>query len=221
MVAVLAAAVAFAAAPVSALPPPPPSIRITPPTSSVPVATKQTVTATVTVPGGIVLGIPVDFTASGTGQESPPSSAGGTTDANGDAPFTFSSAAPGTSTITATAKINPQAQVVAVATVTWLAGPPASVTLTPVFPARRAGQPDTIVALVRDAGGAPVADGTLVAFTAAGTGGESPPAGSSTTSGGSAAFNLTSMLPGTTTVSASAGGVAGSTTIAWTVGPQG
>jgi hypothetical protein len=226
--ALLAAALVSNAAPAGALPSP--SVAINPQSSTATVATEQLVTATVTIPGGIVTGVMVTFTAAGTGTEAP-TQASGAADANGDVPFKFASKTPGVSTVTATAMIN-QTLFVGTASVTWVSAPPPppppppappapTIVLTPAAPVRQAGQIDAVTALVRDGAGNTVPDGTPVVFSASGTGAEAPGSGSLTTTAGIATFFLTSSVAGTTTVAASAAGVGAATTITWTAVPQG
>jgi hypothetical protein len=162
-----------------------------------------------------VAGQTVDFTASGTGGESP-SSASPLTDASGVASFSFTSTAPGTSTIQASATRPPPAggNVTASVTANW-AGPPASISLNVVNQNATApvGGKATLASVVKDSGGRFVGDNTRVSFTVTGAGAQS---GSAATSGGNALFSFTSNVTGTSTITASAGAAqSNSVTVTW------
>jgi hypothetical protein len=149
----------------------------------------------------------VAFTASGTGAETPPSG-NGTTNGSGTTNFSFTSATSGKSTVVASVS-PPSGPAITTSATAYFAGNPATVTLTqqnfnglaPV------GGTDTVSAYVVDSSQTPVGDGTNVAFTVAGAGAQT---GVALTSGGHAVFNFSSDVTGTSTITATAGGITSS-----------
>jgi protocatechuate 3,4-dioxygenase beta subunit len=184
------------------------AIQITPEASFNTVGNPDTVTATVLdVNGAAVSGASVTFTASGTGGENPPT-ATVSTDASGDAAFTFTSTNAGTSTIVASAGTPSGSTLTASATATW-ASNPAQVTLTQdnLNGLAQVGASDTVSAAVVDAHGLPVGDNTAVTFMVTGAGAQ---VGEAPTSAGNAVFSFSSNVTGTSTIVATAGTITSS-----------
>jgi hypothetical protein len=138
------------------------------------------------------------------------------TTVGGQATLRFSSATTGDSIVGASIGGSPATATATPVTVHWASGPPASVILTglPTAPLLTT-QTAYVTALVKDASGYPVDDGTAVAFTASGTGAEDPAAGTVATSRGQAQFSVRSTAAGHSTVVATAGGVSGRGGIDW------
>ncbi len=158
----------------------------------------QTVVLTVTVidcGGNPVPNEPIAWAiTAGPGVLTPPGTpVGGTTDAGGVVTFTFVSTETGQATVVAGTLDGSSFDTV---TITIGSGAAASIELSaaPVSIAP-GGATSTLTAVVRDAHGNPVSDGTLVLFTLVGPAGSTltPPSGSSVaTSGGQASVTLTS-----------------------------
>ena len=149
-----------------------------------------------------VPGASVNFTVTGAGA----TSGAATTDASGNAPFSFGSNSTGQSTITAAVSGAGGSVVTARATANW-AGQPAKVVLGTGSQNLNGLAPvhgmATVVAQVTDGSNPaiPVGDNTPVNFTVTGVGATS---GSATTSAGNAAFTFGGNQVGTSTVTASA-----------------
>ena len=75
-----------------------PTLTLSPPTATRTVGTTHTVTATITNPGGSIAGQPVSFSVAGANS----ASGSGTTNASGQATFTYTGTNPGSDTVTGT-----------------------------------------------------------------------------------------------------------------------
>ena len=178
-------------------------VLVSPPASFTNVNSNVSVNATVyDTNGNPVSGNQVQFTASGTGGENP-SSQSATTNGSGVASFTYTSTAPGKSTVVAAAATPNGGSVTGSATATF-AGPPATIKLTQQNQGGLApvGGTDTVTAALADSVGDPVGDGTNVNFLVTGAGAQT---GHAPTSGGNAIFTFSSNVTGTSTITASAG----------------
>jgi hypothetical protein len=159
------------------------------------------VTATVLDSNGVAVpSAAVAFQASGTGGESP-NSGSASTNASGQAAFTFTSTTSGKSTVVASSTA-PGGTLVTGSATAYFAGDPSSIVLreqnaNAIAPV---GGTDTVTAAITDAAGTPVGDGTNVTFTVTGAGAQ---IGQQVTSGGNAIFNFSSQVTGTSTVTAS------------------
>ena len=95
-----------------------PTITLSPPTASKTVGTSDTVTATITNPGGSINGQTVNFSVAGANT----ASGSAVTNSSGQATFTYTGTNTGTDTITAT-----YGAATATATVTWSGVPPTTI----------------------------------------------------------------------------------------------
>ncbi len=155
---------------------PPASVTLSPAASVNPVGTQHTVTASVTnATGGSVSDASVLFTVNG----STTTSGSCTTDATGQCDYTYAGPqTPGADVIAGCADSNNSgateaAEPCGAATKTWVALPPASVTLSPAASVNPVGTQHTVTASVTNATGGAVSDASVL-FTVR---------GSSTTSG--------------------------------------
>ena len=133
----------------------------------------------------------------------------------GRATLQFSSSAPATSQVDALMPDGGNALGANRVTVQWRSGPAAAVNLWPADPSAYAGNSVSLAATVTDADGFPVDDGVPVAFTATGTGTESPASATPPTLNGQAAFQFASTSTGVSSVTAAAGGVSATTSVTW------
>ena len=132
---------------------PPRSVTLFPPNDTNVVGTPHTVTATVRDQfGNRVSGVPVQFTVTGGGTPSPP---GGVsfTNPNGEATFTFTNFTAVVNQIQASV---PGCCAAVPAIKRWVAGPPRSVTLSPLTDANPVDTQHCVTATVRDQFGNPV-----------------------------------------------------------------
>jgi hypothetical protein len=132
---------------------------------------------------------------------------------NGQVTLIFSTTTVGISPITFTAGYEPNTASGSTS-ITWIAGPPARITLSP---GNTTSSVDGIVretATVSDSYGNRVENGTVISFHVTGA---NSSAGTSTIVNGQASFQYSGALPGTDTLSATAGSVArASAGIVWT-----
>ncbi|MEA2533166.1 MAG: hypothetical protein QOJ93_977 [Actinomycetota bacterium] len=180
-------------------------------------STGQTANVAATVfdrQGKPVQGATVAFTVTGPGAIS----GSHPTDNSGVAPFSFSSSAPGQSSIIASVAVG-SGSITGHALANW-AGPPSQVTLSLFGATQSAGGRAplngnaTVAAAVTDSGGIPVGDNTVVNFTVTGAGSTT---GSAPTSEGKAVFPFGSAVTGTSVVTASAppAPTSNSVTVTW------
>jgi hypothetical protein len=182
-------------------PPPPAVLVLEPETDTNTAGEEHCVTATVTdAAGDPTPGITVQFSVSGANS----ATGSAVTDANGQATFCYTGTVAGTDTITAYADTNRDAvrdpnEPGDTATKIYVAGPPATLVLTPETDTNTVDDQHCVTATVRDAFGNPT-PGITVRFSVTGPGSTS---GSATTNGaGQAMFCYTSALPGTDVVTA-------------------
>ncbi len=163
--------------------------------------------------GKPVVGSAVGFSVTGPGA----TSGAATTDASGNAGFSFASSSTGKSTVVASTPGAGSSVVTASATADW-AGPPNQVALniggatSGIAPVNGTA---SVVAAVTDSGGIPVGDNTNVDFTVSGVGNTQ---GTAATSGGNASFSFGAAVTGTSVVTASAGSppiLSNSVTVTW------
>jgi hypothetical protein len=152
---------------------PPAALTLTPATATNPVHTKHCVTATVTDATGAPLqGVTVVFSVSGTAGNTASGSAD--TDASGQATFCYiGPTTPGVDTIHAFADSNKNGvqdtgEPFSEATKIWVAGPPATLTLSPKTAVNPVDSQHCVTATVTDAFGNPV-QGVTVRFTVTGS----------------------------------------------------
>jgi hypothetical protein len=182
-------------------PPPPAVLVLEPETDTNTAGEEHCVTATVTdAAGDPSPGITVQFSVSGANS----ATGSAVTDANGQATFCYTGTVAGTDTITAYADTNRDAvqdptEPGDTATKIYVAGPPATLVLTPETDTNTVDDQHCVTATVRDAFGNPT-PGITVRFSVTGPGSTS---GSSTTNAaGQATFCYTSALPGTDVITA-------------------
>jgi Bacterial Ig-like domain (group 1) len=179
---------------------------LSPPTDTNPAGTPHTVTATVSDFGGRpVPGVTVRFTVTGA------NSASGqcTTGANGQCQFTYTGTHAGLDTITAYADSNNNStqdagEPMGTATKIWVAGPAATLTLTPAADTNTVGDQHCVTATVRDAFLNPVS-GVTVRFsvpTHVATFAHPFEGSATTNASGQAMFCFTASLPGTDAIHA-------------------
>jgi uncharacterized protein (DUF2141 family) len=178
----------------------PATLTLDPPADTNPVGTPHTATATVRDAGGNPApGVTVRFSASGANS----ASGSDTTDANGEATFTYTGTTAGLDTISAFADSDNDGtqdpgEPSGIATKTWTPGAPATLTLDPPADVNTVGETHCVTATVRDAFGNPV-PGVTVRFsvpTAVATA-ASPSSGSDVTdANGEATFCYSAALPG-------------------------
>jgi len=179
----------------------PATLTLTPATDSNPVGTSHTVTATVRdVGANPVSGVTVRFSVTGANS----ASGTDTTDANGEATFTYSGTTAGLDTISAFADTNNDGdqdvgEPSGTATKTWIPGAPATLTLTPAADSNQVGTSHTVTATVKDAFNNPV-PGVTVRFTV--TGAHTTSGSDVTDANGEATFTYTGTVAGTDTISA-------------------
>jgi hypothetical protein len=148
----------------------PATLTLTPATDTNPVGTQHTVTATVRdVGGNPVPGVIVRFSVTGANT----ASGSATTNASGQATFTYTGNNAGVDAIHAFADtdndmMQDAGEPFGDATKTWTPATPATLVLTPPADTNPVGTSHTVTATVRDAGGNPVANVT-VRFTVTGT----------------------------------------------------
>jgi hypothetical protein len=138
------------------------------------------------------------------------------TTVGGQATLRFSSNTTGDSTVGASIGGSPATATATPVTVHWASGPPAWISFTgvPTSPMLTT-QTASVTAVVTDANGYPIDDGTAVAFTASGTGAEDPASATVLTSRGQAQFSFRSPAAGHSTVAATTGGASGSAGVDW------
>jgi hypothetical protein len=147
----------------------PTALTLAPAADTNPVGTSHTVTATVTDFGGSpVPGVTVRFSVAGPN----PTSGSGTTNASGEATFTYTGNNAGSDAIHAFADTNNNGvqnagEPFGDATKTWTPATPATLVLDPAADTNPVGTSHTVTATVKDAGGNPVANVT-VRFTVTG-----------------------------------------------------
>jgi Bacterial Ig-like domain (group 1)/Beta-propeller repeat len=180
----------------------PMALTLTPAADTNPVGTSHTVTATVTDFGGNrVPGVTVRFSVTGAN----PASGSATTDANGQATFTYTGNNAGSDAIHAFADTNNSGtqnpgEPFGDATKTWTAPVPATLTLDPAADTNPVGTSHTVTATVRDAAGNPVAN-VIVRFTVSGS--VSTSGQCTTTAAGQCNFTYSGpTTPGADTISA-------------------
>jgi Big-like domain-containing protein/beta-propeller repeat-containing protein len=183
----------------------PTTLVLTPAADTNEVGTPHTVTATVTDFGGQpVSGVIVRFSVSGVN----PTSGASTTNASGQATFTYTGTHAGTDTISAYADTNGNGTQNAgepsgIATKLWTAGPPATLTLAPKTATNTAGDQHCVTATVKDQFGNPT-PGITVTFTVTGANTAGGPVVTDTN--GQATFCYTGIHAGTDTITATAVG---------------
>jgi CSLREA domain-containing protein len=192
-----------------AAPPPPPTsepatMTLTPPNALNTVGTQHTVTATVSdATGQPVPSVSVLFSVQG----SVTTSGSCTTDASGQCSFTYTGPqAPGTDSISAFADTDGDTvldtgEPSASATKTWVAGAPATLTLTPETATNRVGETHTVTATVTDSFGNPT-PGITVHFSVTGAHSAGGTGSSPTDANGQATFSYSATTPGADSVSA-------------------
>jgi Ca2+-binding RTX toxin-like protein len=183
----------------------PDEITLEPATDSNMVGTDHTVTAAVVDEFGTpVAGVAVHFAVTGAAGPDP-ASGDDTTDADGEATFTFSNETAGTNTITACIDADAGAdcdggELSDTATKTWTAGPATAISLTPETDTNDTGTDHTVTATVTDEFGNPVA-GEDVHFVVTGGGTPVPTAGDDLTdTAGQATFTFTNGNAVTNTI---------------------
>ena len=183
----------------------PDEITLEPATDSNVVGTDHTVTATVVDEfGNPLAGEAVHFVVTGVGAPDP---AGGddTTDASGEATFTFTNETAGANTVTACVDADAGSdcdggELSDTATKTWTAGPATVIALTPETDTNPVGSDHTVTATVSDEFGNPVA-GEDVHFAVTGGGTPVPAAGEGmTNAAGQATFTFTNDTVVTNTI---------------------
>lgn len=186
----------------------PAAVDLQPEAATVRVGNAHTLTATVLDQAGEALaGAGVAFDVAGAN----PTSGSGTTDANGEATFSYTGTAQGDDTVTATATKNGQSASEA-ASVRW--SEPSSVTLSPETATRGTGEDHTLTATVRDQDGNPMGD-VSVTFTRDGA---NPGTASAVTDlDGQATHTYTGTNDGTDTVTVTVASstLAASATVEW------
>jgi protocatechuate 3,4-dioxygenase beta subunit len=182
-------------------------IDLSPPTDANPVGTDHDMTATVTDEfGNAVEGVDVHFDVNGNGTPDPAAD-DDTTDADGEATFSFTNETAGTDTITACIDDDSShsceiGETIATATKTWLAGAAAQIDLAPETSTNTVGTPHDMTATVTDSFGNPV-EGATVHFDVTGAGSPDPSAGDDTTDAdGEATFSFTNETAGADTIAA-------------------
>jgi hypothetical protein len=187
--------------------PAPTVITLEPAVDTNTVGTDHTVTATVTdqfddpVPGE-----DVHFAVTGGGTPVP-ASGDDTTDASGEATFTFTNETAGANTITACVDADGDlscdvGELSDTATKTWVPGPAVAIALEPAADTNPVGSDHTVTATVEDEFGNPVA-GEDVHFAVSGGGTPVPASGDDTTdASGLATFTFTNGTAGTNTITA-------------------
>lgn len=196
--------------------PVPTTLTLTPPTATNVAGEEHCVTATVTDQfGNPVPGVPVAFAVSGA------NSAGGTvvTNGAGQAVFCYTGTVAGNDAITATTQDG--SNLTATAAKTYVAGPPATLTLSPPTATNVVDTQHCVTATVRDQFGNPV-PGATVNFSTAGS---TSASGTGTTdAGGQAGFCYTGpALPGSDVITATAAGGTNPTATAaknWVIPPS-
>jgi Ca2+-binding RTX toxin-like protein len=180
-------------------------ISLEPATDSNEVDTDHTVTATVVDEFGTpVVGVAVHFAVTGVGAPDP-ASGDDTTDADGEATFTFTNETAGANTITACVDDDAGSdcdggEVSDTATKTWTAGPATAIALTPETATNDTGTDHTVTATVTDEFGNAVA-GEDVHFAVSGGGTPVPATGEGlTNAAGQATFTFTNGTEITNTI---------------------
>ena len=183
----------------------PDEITLEPATDTNTVGTDHTVTATVTDEFGTpVAGEAVHFAVTGVGTPVP-ASGDDTTDADGEATFTFTNETAGANTVTACVDANADqscggGELSDTATKTWVAGPATDIALTPATDTNPIGTSHTLTATVTDEFGNPVA-GEDVHFAVTGDPTPVPASGDGVTNAaGQATFTFTNGTVGTNTI---------------------
>ncbi len=196
------------------------TLDLSPSSINAALGTSQTWTVTVTDSGdNPISGVPVSYQVTGVNPKAVTSA--GTTDASGEATFSYTGANAGTDTVTAFADFNGNHQLdsgelSATAQAKWAA--PASIALSPSILTMATGTSLAITATVNDGNGDPLM-GALVTYTISGA---NPTSGSATTdANGEVSFIDSGTNAGIDTVHASVSGVStpASGTIQWYVGP--
>jgi hypothetical protein len=174
----------------------PATLTLAPETDTNPVGSPHTVTATVRdASNNPTPGVTVRFSVTGANSASGSS----TTDANGQASFTYTGTVAGDDTISAFAdtdddRTQDSGEPGDTAAKTWTAGPPATLTLSPETATNPVDSEHCVTATVEDAFGNPV-PGVTVRFTVAGS--DSASGSATTDANGQATFCYTvSALPG-------------------------
>jgi len=209
-------------------PGPPATLVLTPATDTNEVGNPHTVTATVRDAfGNPVPNVTVRFTVTGAN----PTSGSSSTNASGQATFTYTGTHSGTDTITAYADSNGNntqdaGEPGGIATKEWTPGPPASLTLAPPSATNSVGDPHTVTATVTDQYGNPV-PGITVRFSVSGA--NTASGADVTDANGHASFTYTSTVVGNDTITAfadtnnngtqDAGEPGGTATKHWRAGP--
>jgi uncharacterized protein (DUF2141 family) len=180
----------------------PTTLVLTPPADTNPAGTPHTVTATVTdATGQPISGVRVTFSVSGANPRTPTSA---TTNASGQATFTYTGVVAGTDTISAYADTNSSGTQDAgepsgTAAKVWVAAAPATLVLTPATDTNVVGTSHTVTATVRDEFGNP-ASGIIVRFSVSGA---NTASGNCTTgTQGLCTFTYTGTHVGTDTIGA-------------------
>jgi protocatechuate 3,4-dioxygenase beta subunit len=184
----------------------PDTVTLDPAEATNPVGTDHTVTATVTEAGAPVPDQEVLFVVTSDGTPTPGSGTA-TTDAVGEATFTYSNTDAGTDTITAcidadTSGTCDEGEVSGAAAKTWEVRVATDIALVPAEATNPVGTPHAVTATVADQFGDPV-EGEAVHFDVTGDGTPTPAAGDATTNAdGEATFTFTNETPGTNAVTA-------------------
>ncbi|HEY8826024.1 MAG TPA: post-COAP-1 domain-containing protein [Candidatus Limnocylindria bacterium] len=177
------------------------ALVLTPPAATNPVGTQHCVTATATAANGDPTpNVTVIFSVTGA---NPRPNTSGTTDANGQTTFCYTGTVAGSDVISAFADTNNNGsfdpgEARGEALKEWLAGPPATLVLTPPTATNTVGDQHCVTATVADVFANPT-PGITVRFTVIGAAAtfSTPSSGSATTNGaGQATFCFTAALPG-------------------------
>ncbi len=177
------------------------ALVLTPPAATNPVGTQHCVTATATAANGDPTpNVTVIFSVTGA---NPRPNTSGTTDANGQTTFCYTGTVAGSDVISAFADTNNNGsfdpgEARDEALKEWLAGPPATLVLTPPTATNTVGDQHCVTATVADVFANPT-PGITVRFTVIGAAAtfSTPSSGSATTNGaGQATFCFTAALPG-------------------------
>jgi len=213
------------------------NVTVSPANPSMGVGQTQTETATVTDQYGnnVVDGTTVNWVVEGANSGTASPASGTSTTTNGQATFNYTNAKTGVDTVRAFIDTTPNGnydsgELNGTATVTWNAGPPATISVAPPSATNTVGLTQTETATVVDQYGNNVADGTTINWVVEGAnaGAASPASGTSTTTNGQATFSYTNTTTGTDTVRAfsdstpnssfDSGEVNGTATVTWNAG---
>ena len=185
----------------------PAAVEVTPLTATNVVGEEHCVTATVTDRFGntVDAGVAVFFSVTGANPSAGPSTV--KTDGSGQATFCYTGTKVGMDTIRSVADGNEDGnqdagEPTAVATKTYLPGPPANVDLNPAAAINVAGEEHCVTATVTDGFGNPVAAGHEIIFSVSGANSSAAPVITFTDSDGEAEFCYTGTKKGIDTITA-------------------